>query len=211
MNANMIGDTLKELGFYEGNIVETILVSMNPSGSYNAAPMGVRYLEGFIEASPYKTSTTYENLHRGIQAALNITDDPLMFMYTAFKDELNWRQDITDWTLEGIYATILMEKHYEYPLSDLQVGFKLNPTELCIYRNLPRVFSRGRSEAIEAIIHASRIKAFHAERLEEKTSELLQKLDDCFNVIIRVSSMDSPEMRVIDTLIKLLRSWGIQR
>jgi len=210
MNATMIGNTLKELGFDEGSIVETILVSLNHDGSYNAAPMGVRYIEGFIEASPYKTSNTCANLHRGNQAALNITDDPLLFLYTAFKDELG-NKNICDWTIEGAYATILLEKQYEYPLSDLQVGFKLNPTEVILHNNLPRVFSRGRSEAIEAVIHATRIKVFHSERLEEKTSELLRRLDDCFNVIARVSSKDSPEMHVVETLSKLLQSWGIQR
>lgn len=211
MNTTVIGNTLKELGFDEGNNVETILVSMNTDGSYNAAPMGVRYVDGFIEVSPYKTSTTYENLHRGIKAALNITDDPLLFLHTAFKNELKWSNKITDWTLEGAYAAILLEKQYEYPLSNLQVRFKLNPTEFYHHSKLPRVFSRGRSEAIEAIIHATRIKVFHSEGLEEKTRELLCKLENCFSVISRVSSSGSLEVQVVKTLTKLLQSWGIHR
>ena len=211
MNATVIGNTLKELGFDEGSIVETILISLNLDGSYNAAPMGIRYLEGLIEVSPYKTSLTCSNLHRGNQAALNITDDPLVYLYTAFKDELKLSKNISDWTIDGTFVTILLEKQYEYPLSDLQVGFKLSPTEVILHNNLPRVFSRGRSEAIEAIIHATRIKIFHSEGLEEKTSELLRKLDDCFNIISRVSSTGSPEVQVVETLSKLLQSWGIQR
>ena len=210
MNATVIDNALKELGFDEGSIVETIMVSMNPDGTYNAAPMGVTYLEGFIEASPFKTSRTYENLHRGSMVALNVTDDPLLFLFSAFKDELDWNQNILDWTVEGSYATIIMEKQYEYPLSDLQVGFKLSPTEFYIHRNLPRVFSRGRAEAIEAIIHATRVKVFHSGK-EEKTVGLLNKMDECFSVISRVSSNDSPEAQVVETLKQLLNSWGIQR
>lgn len=208
MNATKIGNILQELGFTEDSIVETILVTMNIDGSYNAAPMGVKYREGLIEASPYKTSHTFGNLHRGSQASLNITDDPVLFLYAAFKDELGGPK-VTDWTLNEAYVTVFLEKQYEFPISDLQVGFKLSPTKLNIQRNLPRVFSRGRSEAIEAIVHATRIKVFHTEGRHEKTQELQGRLNECFSVVTRVSADDSPEMQVVETLNKLLTKWGI--
>ena len=209
MNATEIGNTLHELGFTDGSIVETIMVTENVDGSYNAAPMGVLCSSGFFEARPYKSSTTYRNLHHGSQASINVTDDPLLFLGSAFKTELDWSPCVADWVLKETYATIILEKQYEYPLTDLQMGIKLAPTRLIINRSLPRVFSRGRSEAIEAVIHATRVKVFHSEGHDEKIQALLGRLDICFEVISRVSGVGSSEMQVVETLKKLLTKWGI--
>jgi hypothetical protein len=201
---------LQALGFTEGNIVETIMVTKNSDGIYNAAPMGVTYRDGFIEVHPYR-SRSYLNLNHSNQASINITDDPLIFLKTAFKDELDFVPSVNDWVLMGSDATVFLEKLEEFNVSDLQAGFKFKPTRIAITKKEPMVFSRGRAEAIEAVIHATRVKVFQAESRYEKVDELLKRINDCFNVITRVSVAGSPEMQVVEELDKLIIKWGINR
>ena len=49
--------TLQLLGFTHDSIVETIMVTVNSDGTYNAAPMGVINRGGFIEARPFRSSS----------------------------------------------------------------------------------------------------------------------------------------------------------
>ena len=82
------GKLLDELGFYVDSISEAIVTTVNGDGSFNAAPMGVtrRGVE-HLEIRPYKTSSTHANLLRHPRACVNVTDDPIIFMTTAFKGE----------------------------------------------------------------------------------------------------------------------------
>ncbi len=210
MSSN-IDAVLQALGFTESSIVETILVTENRDGTYNAAPMGVIYRDGFIEVRPYRSSRSYLNLHNSNQASITVTDDPLLFFKTAFKDELNWSLPVTDWVLQGCDATVCLEKQDEFNISDLQAGFKLNPTRVEITRSQPTAFSRGRAEAIEAVIHATRVKVFQAERRYENVDELLKRINECIKVINRVSAADSHEMQVVEELNRLMIKWGINR
>ena len=202
---------LKALGFTEGNIVETIMVTENNDSTHNAAPMGVIYRDGFIEVRPYRSSRSYHNMHNSDWASINITDDPILFLKTAFKDELDYGLTVINGILQGCDATVVLEKQEEFHVSDLQAGFRLKPTRVEITKKEPMVFSRGRAEAIEAIIHATRVKVFQAQSRYEKVDGLLKRINDCINVITRVSVDGSPEMQVVEELDRLMIKWGINR
>ena len=211
MNETEIGATLERLGFTPDCYVETILVTMNPEGSYNAAPMGVIRVKNSLEVRPFKSNTTYENLLKRHKASVNITDDPMLFLQTAFKDELDESPSIIDWRVDGAEAVVMAEKRGQATLSDIRASFTLEPVSISIYREEPTVFSRGRAEAIEAVIHATRIKVFQSERKITEVGELLEKLESCFNVIKRVSSEESAEVKVMKSIQGLLEKWGIKR
>ena len=202
--------TLDLLGFTQNSFVETILVTRDKTGSFNPAPMGVIRQDELLEIRPYKSSTTYRNLVHGNMVSINITDDPMLFLGSAFKDELDVLPVIDNWVMVGSDATIIAEKINRADISEQQASFTLDPLTLSITNNMPKVFSRGRAEAIEAIIHATRIKVFHAEKREDKVKELLEKMTASFDIVIRVSDSSSAEVKIVQILKSLLGQWGIE-
>jgi len=203
--------TLDLLGFTQNSFVETILVTRNNDGSFNPAPMGVIRQGKLLEIRPYKSSTTYRNLMTGNMVSINITDDPMLFLDSAFKDELDRLPVVDDWVLMGSDATIIAEKISRTDISEQQASFTLEPITLSITNKMPSVFSRGRAEAIEAIIHATRIKVFHHENQEDKVKELMGKMILSFNIISRVSDSSSAEVKIVQKLKYLLVKWGVEQ
>jgi len=202
--------TLDLLGFTQNSFVETILVTRAKDGSFNPAPMGVIRQDELLEIRPYKSSTTYRNLMTGNMVSINITDDPMLFLVSAFKDELDKLPVVDNWVLLGSDATLIAEKISQTDISEQQASFTLDPLTLSITNNMPSVFSRGRAEAIEAIIHATRIKVFYAEKREDKVKELLGKMTASFDIVIRVSDSSSAEVKIVQILKSLLGKWGIE-
>ena len=202
--------TLDQLGFTQNSFVETILVTRNKDGSFNPAPIGVIRQGNLLEVRPYRTSATYRNLMTDNRVSINITDDPMLFLDAAFKVELDVFPVVDDWVLVGSDATLIAEKVSQTDFSDLQASFTLEPISLSITNKMPRVFSRGRAEAIEAIIHATRIKVFHTENQEDKVKELFEKMAQSFNIISRVSDSSPAEVKVVQKLKALLVEWGVE-
>ena len=182
MNSTKIDATLDLLGFTQNCFVETILVTRNKDRSFNPAPMGVIRDGKLLEIRPYKSSITYGNLDESTHVSINLTDDPMLFLKTSFKDEFKEVPKVIDWILDGSDATIMAEKTSESDYSPLQAAFTLEPISLTISNKTPRVFSRGRAEAIEAIIHATRIKVYQSENQENKVKELYEKMTASFNI-----------------------------
>lgn len=210
MNATEIDVTLDLLGFTNNSYVETILVTRNKDGLFNPAPMGVIRQGKLLEIRPYRSSKTYRNLVDTARVSINLTDDPMLFLKTSFKDELDDCTDVTDWVLRGSNATLIAEKYSESDYSQLQASFTLNPITLTITNETPRVFSRGRAEAIEAIINATRIKIYQSKNQKDKVKELYEKMTASFNIISRVSGSSSTEVKIVQILKLLLEKWGVE-
>lgn len=210
MNETQVVESLSRLGFSEECIVETIMVTLNEDSSRNPAPMGVLRRGGTLIVTPYKTSKTYENLKRGGSASINITDSPLLFLATAFKDEINDQPVTAEMSVEGADAVIQTEIGEQLTDYDLKVDFKIIPRNIDIKTGHPFVFSRGRSEAIEAIIHATRIKVFHEDNRDKKVQELVEKVKECIATINKISSEGSAEAEVAITLVSLIKKWGVK-
>ena len=86
------------MGFQMGGISETILTTVNPDGSFNAAPMGIhRVSHEVLELRPFKSSSTFMNLLNNPEACINVTDDPGLFFMAAFKGK----------TVEGILEPVI--------------------------------------------------------------------------------------------------------
>jgi len=203
---------LGEMGFQMGGINETILTTMNPDGSFNASPMGVhRVSHEVVEIKPFKSSKTFTNLLNNPKACINLTDDPGLFFVTAFKGT----------TVEGILdpaidkemrlisasAHIFVEASRSSDISEIRASFTCLVTDIEAPRITPRSFSRGRAEAIEAIIHATRIEVFSKEGRLEDVERLIKRFAECKRVIERVSAPDSVEDRVVGELEKMIAVW----
>ena len=204
---------LDELGFEKGCISEAILSTTNSDGTPNASPMGVlRVGSETLEARPFKTSTTYGNLLRDSRACVNVTSDPSLFLVSAFKRERF--EGFPGASFEGELrlassdAHVFVEALGHRDISDLRCAFMFNPISVEVCRPLPRVFSRGSAEAIEAIIHATRIEAFTREGGVDDVERLIKRFRACKDVVGRVSAPDSKEARVIQELERLIRRWG---
>ena len=210
MNDTELSTNLNKLGFTEGCIVEIILVSRNMYNFFNAAPMGVIRTNSMLKISPFNSSETYKNLHRTKHASINITDDPMLFFKTAFKNQLEEPFSLNDWLIQGSNAVIFVEKKKEEFFSGNRSSFILKPTKVIINKKEPMVFSRGRAEAIEAIIHATRVCSFQYEKREKEIKELLKNIKYSFDIITRVSNKKSSERRVVECLKNLFENWGIE-
>ena len=159
MAGERFSQQLDGLRFDMGSICEVIVTTVNGDGTPNAAPMGVtRVGPETISLRPFKTSTTYGNLLDNSRACVNITDDPTMFLSTAFKGEVKGSQDINideDLRLEASDASVFVRVVDVWDLSENRTCFTCEVSGIEIHRPTPQVFSRGRAEAIEAIVHAT--------------------------------------------------------
>ncbi len=209
MNEAQVIDSLDRLGFPEKCIVETILVTRNHDGSYNAAPMGVTRNGVSLIVRPFKSTQTFKNLSLGGGASINLSDSPHLFLVTTFKDEVEDQPNVDEDGLEGADAIIQTETGEIFNESELRASFSLSPSDVEIKSPHPTVFSRGRSEAIEAIIHATRIQVFSEEGRDSEVQTLIGKVRDNIDVIKKVSSEGSGELIVAEKLLSLIRKWGV--
>ncbi|MBN2334351.1 DUF447 family protein [Candidatus Bathyarchaeota archaeon] len=202
-----LAETLDSLGFTRGRIAEAILVTVNPGGTYNAAPMGAKRVgDTRLEVKPYKTSATYRNLLRDSRSTLNVTSDPMMFLATAFKEEIGTQPRLEGMRLVGCDAYLTLEKMGGRDLGEW-FSFENDVKDVTVSNASPRAFSRGVAEAITATIHATRVKAFTEQGRLEEAGQLQGKVCECIHVIRRVSPEGSPEAEAAEKLERLLARW----
>ncbi|OYY02112.1 MAG: tetrahydromethanopterin synthesis protein, partial [Mehylophilales bacterium 35-46-6] len=60
-------------------IFETIISTINTDGDAHVTPFGIRMQDGLVVISPYKPSTTLQNILATGHAVLNLTDDVRVF------------------------------------------------------------------------------------------------------------------------------------
>jgi len=201
-------ETLDSLGFREGCIAEVVLVTVNPDGSPNAAPMGARRVGGEVfEVKPFKTSATYRNLLNDPRSTMNVTGDPMVFLETAFKDEVPTYPAMDGLELKGCDACIILERIEGVEFSADRYLFKNKTKRVAVHASHPRVFSRGVAGAVEAVIHATRVKAFRKQGRHRDMLETEEKVRECIRVVRRVSAGGSPEAETVDRLEQLLERW----
>jgi hypothetical protein len=201
-------ETLDSLGFREGCIAEVVLVTVNLDGSPNAAPMGAKRVGGDVfEVKPFKTSSTYRNLLNDPRSTMNVTSDPMVFLVTAFKDEASTQPAMDGLGLRGCDACISLERIVGVEFSADRYLFRNKVKEVTVHASHPRVFSRGVAEAVEAVINATRVKAFWMQRRHGDAHTLEEKTRECIGVVRRVSADGSPEAEAADRLERMLERW----
>jgi hypothetical protein len=207
-----ISQLLDGLGFGLGSICEAIVTTVNADGTPNAAPMGVtRVGPETLELKPFKTSATYRNLLGNSRACVNVTDNPGMFLTAAFKGEdLEGFQELSidgSLHLEASDASVFVRVVDVCDVSEIRTRFTCEATSVKIHSPSPRVFSRGRAETIEAIVHATRIQVFAGSEEEVAVERLIKRFNECKGVVNRVSPPGSVEARVISELERLIADW----
>jgi hypothetical protein len=202
---------LDNLGFNHNTIVESILTTQNIDNSLNAAPMGVtRIGQNLLKIKPFISSTSFLNLKIGETVCINTTSDPMLFLVTAFKEYLKDQPKINfDLSIDRCDASLYCEIVEIKAVLKTRVKANLKVEQVKVWNPMPRVFNRGQAEAIEAVIHATRVKAFKDNPL--KSAFYLKKIHNCNSVIRRVSPEESTETEVVEIIKQLIDSWGFER
>jgi hypothetical protein len=206
---------LDMLDFTYGDIKEAIVTSINDNNTPNSAPMGVtRTGKNKFEIKPFKTSTTYTNLIKRHRACINITGDPSIFLISAFKGEL--AQSHTLPQIDENLRLISSDAHIFVNIVDQRIlsmdrtCFTCEVISIEINKKYPSVFSRGKAETIEAIIHVTRIQHLIDQKDWAHVKSLIKQFFMCKEIVRRVSSSSSNEMLVIKELENLITNWREQ-
>jgi hypothetical protein len=170
---------------------------------------------------PFRDTLTARNLAATPEAVINITNDPYVFFHTAFKEEVAVGEQFTFEPAKTVKPPRLrgMLGYVEVSL-DLgehkQAAFSLKPESdvldfECSVRKVdapagpPTVHSRARCAAIEAIIHATRIRALHA--TDPGTSKrLLARIREC-RALVHRAAPESPHAKVVEETLRLVQRW----
>ena len=207
---------LAKYGFIPGAVMEAVVSTCDEDGRPNAAPMGVT--SGDLRTliiRPYLNTTTYRNLKVSRCAVVNITLDPWLFYITALK-EVN---------PEGVLPLKLFDKAEKVKaprLKDAQGFIEVNVIDIkevgkrgivkceVVYakaKRMPaRLYCRGAYAAIEAVIHATRVKeALAAGNVEEAMR--LEGLIKYYRDLVRRVSRGTTYEAVIEGLLNLIKRW----
>lgn len=214
IKAQNLEEALDRIGFSRGSIVESVLTTLNPDGSVNAAPMGVAR-KGPIqfEIRPYRSSKTHSNLNRNPEACINVINDPAIFLVTAFKEE---KFDFSppkfshDNSIEQADAVVFLTMLKREEIDKERSSFVGEASSIKLITESPTVFSRGRAQAIEAIIHATRIEYYLKNRKLVEAEDYIDRFNRCKRVVLKVSPQDSPETRTVEALERLIDRWRAQ-
>jgi uncharacterized protein len=209
---------LTDLGFSKGVIFETILSTSNPDGTSNAAPMGVIMIDPkTISLNLFNSSQTSLNIEANRCAVINLTSDIEVFYKTAFKEANPDGKLPQEWfkKTEAVNAPKLRlaDATIEVTLVNMEpVGAektkcicnveRINAVKLC-----PHVYCRAMSLTLEAIIHATRVKAFvNDEKQKKNVSNLLKIIENC-NDFVNHTAPNSTYSAVMADLMKRISSW----
>jgi hypothetical protein len=207
---------LEALGFSRGVIFESIVSTYSPDGRPNAAPMGVASEDmKHLVIRPYVTTQTYTNLKQRGCAVINFVADASTFYKTTFKDEGGQQAYSAEFfdQAEVVAAPRLREVDALLEVSVVklldeearaQVICRIDRWERDASRFRP--YCRGTFAAIEAIIHATRIRMLLAQGRKGEAGRLLELVEHYHRLTARVAP-DSESARIIEDLLARAARW----
>jgi uncharacterized protein len=209
---------LTDLGFQKGAVAETIVSAYNSDGSPNAAPMGVTIKNQQLTIDLYNSSTTLANIKSSRCAVVNLTSNIEVYYKTAFKEANSDGALPQEWftKAQAVNAPKLRfaEASVEVSVADLTaVGAEktravLDVELLKAEKLYPQVYCRAFGLTLEAIIHATRVKALTNDQKEQvHVDELVGKIRDCNVSVCRVAP-NSPYSAVMADLMKRVETWS---
>lgn len=159
-------------------IQEIIITTVDQAGQTHIAPMGIRRREELVVISPFRPSTTLENLIQRRCAAINYTDDVRIFAgcLTGRRDwPLNPSQQIAAQRLAEALA------HSEVELVDIEED-PLRPRLLCrvLHEETHRPFqgfNRAQAAVLELAILVSRLDRLPFQKIVEEVAYLLPAVE----------------------------------
>lgn len=204
---------LSKIGLENGLIYETIVSTLSLDGTFNAAPMGLRSLDGeSLVLQPYRDTQTYRNIIATKVAVANFTDDPKLFLRTAFKEKelLSKEMFSKARVVEAprfVGAESLVEMQVVRINEELERAIiECIPVYVEIVNVTPKLYCRGRFAAIEAVIHATRVNHLLHEGNKEEAENLIQLIYS-YRALVSKVSPKSIYISVIDQTLELIGKW----
>jgi hypothetical protein len=212
---------MADLGFSKGTIVENIVSTYNVDAQPNAAPMGaIMENEQQIIIRLYNSSQTYRNLLSKRCAVVNVTSDVEVFYRTTFKEANPTGKIPAEWfeKAESVDAPRLR-------MADATVEIALARTKLIdaerteavcdvklvkASKTFPKVYCRALFATVEAIIHATRVKAYinGNEKQKAKARNLLETIQLYRDLVNRVAP-NSRYSEIMEDLTTMANSWRV--
>lgn len=154
-------------------IYETIVTTVNMQGEAHTTPFGVRMQDGLVIISPYKPSTTLENILSTQTAVLSLTDDVRVFA-GALTGHKAWNliaaENVHGFRLEDTLAhkelkLVKVEDDELRPQLFLQVVHEAQHASF-------QGFNRAQAAVIELAVLVSRLKRLPMEKIQQEMDYL---------------------------------------
>jgi len=209
---------LTDIGFSEGTIFEVILSTYNLDGTPNAAPMGATLQNPqTLSLNIYNSSQTSRNLNASGCAVVNLTSDIEVFYKTTFKEvnpngklmqELFEKAEAVNAPkLRMADATIDVSVADRKPFGADKTKFTFKVEQIKATTMCPQVYCRAKALTLEAIIHATRVKAFvNNEKQQKNIHKLLATIENSRDIINRVAP-NSMYSAIMADLMQRIDSW----
>lgn len=157
-------------------IFESIITTTNAQGQPHVAPFGVRYENGLVVISPFRPSTTLENILSSQSAVLNIVDD-----VRVFAGALTGRQP---WALNGVAPQMHLVGALSHAvLALVEVRDNATRPQLLMRKTSEQIhrpfqgFNRAQAAVIELAVLASRLHMLPKEKIETEMQYLQIAMD----------------------------------
>ncbi len=212
---------LTELGFQRGVIVETIISTYNEDGTPNAAPMGaIMQDQSHIVIRFFNSSSTLQNIKSKRSAVANLTNNVEFFYKTAFKEANPNSKLPEEWfekaksvdapKLSNVDAIVEMSSDDLLPFGKekTKVVFRVGLIEAS--KKYPLVYCRAMSATLEAIVHATRIKAFVRDENQQVRVQKLLEMVLHYNDVVNHVAPDSSYSSIMADLLMKIDSWRNQ-
>ena len=211
---------LSSLGFAKGVNCEAIVTTLNSDGTPNAAPMGMQMKdEQHLTLNVYNTAQTCQNLKVTKCAVVNLTNSINVYFRSTFKEANQNGKIPSAWFVKSdmVEAPRLRDADaaIEVAVTSLSLGeertvFNCKVEGVSAKEQLPQVYCRALPLAIEAVTHATRVKAFmHDPEKQAQVTELIDLIGSHAKIVERVAP-NSAFTAVFHDLEKLIQTWRTQ-
>ena len=161
-------------------IHEVIVTTISNEDIVHIAPMGIRFIDKQVVISPFKPSTTLNNITENNIATINFIDDVRVFAGIVSRHKKDWELSArTD--LEIVPNLTLTNTFYNVVVNEYQEDDKC-PNIICDIKNSAVIkpflgFNRAQFSVIEAAVLLSRLGMIPMEKIDREIEYLKIGID----------------------------------
>jgi hypothetical protein len=161
-------------------IHEVIVTTISNEDIVHIAPMGIRFIDKQVVISPFKPSTTLNNITENNIATINFIDDVRVFAGIVSRHKKDWELSArTD--LEIVPNLTLTNTFYNVVVNEYQEDDK-RPNIICDIKNSKIIkpflgFNRAQFSVIEAAVLLSRLGMISMEKIDREIEYLKIGID----------------------------------
>jgi len=154
-------------------IYETIITSVDAQGNAHVTPFGISLQDGLVVISPYKPSTTLDNILATEHAVMNLTDDVRVFAGALTKRQA-WRLVPTDKIIGYRLADTLTHKELKLvkvKQDDMRPQLFMEVVHEVQHQPF-QGFNRAQAAVIELAVLVSRLARLPMEKITQEIDYL---------------------------------------